>query len=102
MENSASTKITFPNDSNSSSVSWGAVIAGAFVAAALSLALLALGTGVGFSTVSPWANGFHTPGITIRVESHTSFICTIATTVYRITHRHLPVAFRRRSSSSGN
>jgi hypothetical protein len=56
MENSASTKITFPNDSNSSSVSWGAVIAGAFVAAALSLALLALGTGVGFSAVSPWAN----------------------------------------------
>jgi hypothetical protein len=47
---------TFPNDSNHSGVSWGAVIAGAFVAAALSLALLALGTGVGFSSVSPWAN----------------------------------------------
>jgi hypothetical protein len=43
-------------DSNSSGVSWGAVIAGAFVAAALSLALLALGTGVGMSSVSPWAN----------------------------------------------
>jgi hypothetical protein len=37
-------------------VSWGAVIAGAFVAAALSLALLALGTGIGLSAVSPWAN----------------------------------------------
>jgi MFS family permease len=37
-------------------VSWGAVIAGAFVAAALSLALLALGTGVGLSAASPWAN----------------------------------------------
>jgi hypothetical protein len=56
MENSASTEITFPNDSNSSGVSWGAVIAGAFVAAALSLALLALGTGVGLSAASPWAN----------------------------------------------
>src|SRR3984893_9786916 len=45
-----------PDDSNSSGVSWGAVIAGAFVAAALSLSLLALGAGIGFSAVSPWAN----------------------------------------------
>lgn len=37
-------------------VSWGAVVAGAFVTAALSLALLALGTGIGFSAVSPWRN----------------------------------------------
>jgi hypothetical protein len=44
------------DDSNSSGVSWGAVIAGAFVAAALSLALLALGTGIGLSAVSPWTN----------------------------------------------
>jgi hypothetical protein len=44
------------DDSNTSGVSWGAVVAGAFVAAALSLALLALGTGVGLSAVSPWAN----------------------------------------------
>ena len=41
-----SSEIAFPNDSNDSGVSRGAVIAGAFVAAALSLALLALGTGV--------------------------------------------------------
>jgi hypothetical protein len=32
------------------------VIAGAFVAAALSLILLALGTGIGLSSVSPWSN----------------------------------------------
>jgi hypothetical protein len=44
------------NDSNISGVSWGAVMAGAFVAAALSLSLLALGTGIGLSAVSPWAN----------------------------------------------
>src|SRR3981081_3176855 len=44
------------NEAHSSGVSWAAVIAGAFVAAALSLALLALGTGIGFSAVSPWAN----------------------------------------------
>src|SRR5471032_823380 len=44
------------NEAHSSGVSWAAVSAGAFVAAALSLALLALGTGIGFSAVSPWAN----------------------------------------------
>src|ERR1019366_8545105 len=44
------------NEAHSSGVSWGAVVAGAFVAAALSLALLALGTGIGLSAVSPWTN----------------------------------------------
>lgn len=39
-----------------SGVSWAAVIAGAFVAAALSLILLALGTGIGLSSVSPWSH----------------------------------------------
>lgn len=40
----------------SSGVAWGAVIGGAFVAAALSLILLALGAGLGLSSVSPWSN----------------------------------------------
>ena len=44
------------NEAYSSGVSWPAVFAGAFAAAALSLILLALGTGLGFSAVSPWAN----------------------------------------------
>ena len=44
------------NESHSSSVSWAAVIAGAFVAAALSLILLAFGTGIGLSSLSPWGN----------------------------------------------
>jgi len=52
------------NDSNASGVSWAAVFAGALVAAALSLILLALGTGIGFSAVSPWASaGAATPAI---------------------------------------
>jgi hypothetical protein len=52
------------NDSNASGVSWAAVIAGAFVATALSLILLALGTGIGFSAVSPWASaGASAPAI---------------------------------------
>jgi hypothetical protein len=43
-------------DVNSSGVSWGAVIGGAFAAAAISLIMLALGAGFGLSTVSPWSN----------------------------------------------
>jgi hypothetical protein len=46
-----------PNrESHSSGVSWGAVIGGAFVTAALYLILLALGAGFGLSAVSPWSN----------------------------------------------
>jgi hypothetical protein len=44
------------NEAHSSGVTWAAVIAGGFAIAALSLALLSLGTGIGFSAVSPWAN----------------------------------------------
>ena len=41
------------NEAHSSGVSWGAVIGGAFVAAALYLILLALGAGFGLSVISP-------------------------------------------------
>jgi hypothetical protein len=44
------------NEAPSSGVSWPAVLAGAFAGAALSLILLALGTGIGLSSVSPWSN----------------------------------------------
>ena len=44
------------NEAYASGVSWAAVAGGAFVAAALSLILLSLGTGLGFSAVSPWSN----------------------------------------------
>jgi hypothetical protein len=43
-------------EAHSSGVSWGAVIGGAFVAAAVYLILLALGAGFGLSAVSPWSN----------------------------------------------
>ena len=39
-----------------STVSWGAVIAGGIAAAALSLFLLALGVGLGLSSISPWSD----------------------------------------------
>jgi hypothetical protein len=37
-------------------VSWGAIIAGAAAAVASSVVLLALGAGLGFASISPWAN----------------------------------------------
>src|ERR1700744_4331291 len=44
------------SEANASGVSWGAILAGGCGAAALSLVLLLLGTGLGLSSVSPWAN----------------------------------------------
>ncbi|HLJ64199.1 MAG TPA: hypothetical protein VKT70_08845, partial [Stellaceae bacterium] len=37
-----------------SAVSWAAIIAGAFVAASVTLVLLALGAGLGLASISPW------------------------------------------------
>ena len=44
------------DETGASAVAWPAVIAGAMVAAALSLALLMLGAGIGLVSVSPWSN----------------------------------------------
>ncbi|MFY1663662.1 hypothetical protein [Pseudomonas sp. Pseu.R1] len=41
---------------SASGVSWGAILAGAAGAAALSMILVLLGSGLGFSAMSPWAN----------------------------------------------
>ena len=55
-----------PRESAISAVSWAAVIAGAVIAAALSLALFAGGTGLGFLSVSPWSGeGVSAPAIGI-------------------------------------
>ena len=43
-------------ESNRSAVSWAAVIAGAVIAAALTLTLVTGGSGLGFLAVSPWQN----------------------------------------------
>lgn len=45
-----------PVESSSSAVSWSAIIAGAVSAAALSVVLMFLGSGLGLTIVSPWAN----------------------------------------------
>jgi hypothetical protein len=49
--------------------SWPAIIAGAFVAIGASLILLALGSGLGFASISPWAD---------RGVSATTFVVTTA------------------------
>ena len=43
-------------ESPKSAVSWGAILAGAVVAAASSLVLVGLGSGLGFASISPWPN----------------------------------------------
>jgi hypothetical protein len=44
-----------------SAVSWGAIIGGAFVAVAVSLMLVALGSGIGLASVSPWSGSNTSP-----------------------------------------
>ncbi len=69
MENASSSSQPYPGgvptrESAVSAVSWAAVIAGAVIAAALTLALFAGGTGLGFLSVSPWSGeGASAPAI---------------------------------------
>lgn len=43
-------------EASASAISWAAVIGGAFAAAAVSLILIAVGSGFGLASVSPWPN----------------------------------------------
>ena len=61
--------------SPSSAASWPAIIAGAFVAAAVSLILLALGSGLGFASISPWPG----KGVTATTFAATTAIWLILT-----------------------
>ncbi|MGN6571434.1 MAG: hypothetical protein ACTHLO_08470 [Pseudolabrys sp.] len=49
-------------------ISWRAIVAGGFAAAALTLTLIAFGAAVGFSSVSPWSNSGVSAG-TFKVAS---------------------------------
>ena len=62
---------------SSSGISWAAVIAGAFVTAAVSLTMLALGAGFELSTISPWSNA----SISARAIGTTAIIWLIVTQV---------------------
>jgi hypothetical protein len=44
------------NEANSAGVSWAAIVGGTFVFASISTILLTLGTGLGFTAISPWSN----------------------------------------------
>jgi hypothetical protein len=52
MEQTIETRLD--NARTGSAASWAAIFAGAFVASAVSLVLLALGSGLGFAAISPW------------------------------------------------
>jgi hypothetical protein len=49
-------------------ISWRAIVAGGFAAAALTLALIAFGSAVGFSSISPWSDSGVSAG-TFKVAS---------------------------------
>jgi hypothetical protein len=53
---SAEAGLAFNTSRPKSATSWGAIIAGALVAVAVSLILIALGAGLGFASVSPWSD----------------------------------------------
>jgi hypothetical protein len=69
MASVARSRIDYPevstrSDEHASGVSWAAVTAGAFATAALSLILIALGSGMGLSSISPWSNtGLSSSGV---------------------------------------
>jgi hypothetical protein len=60
-------------ESSVSAVSWSAIIAGAVVAASVSLTLLALATGLGLAAVSPWPDS----GASLKEFSVTTAIALI-------------------------
>ncbi len=65
------------NETSVSAVSWSAIFAGAIATAALSLALIALGTGIGLSVTSPWV----APGVAVTRAGRTAIIWVVLTQV---------------------
>jgi hypothetical protein len=63
------------NEARTSAVAWGAIIGGAFTAAAATLILLALGSGFGLASVSPWPNA----GTTLKTFTIATGIWLIVT-----------------------
>jgi len=60
-------------ESSASAVSWGPIIAGATTAAAISLCLVILGSGLGLTMVSPWA-GDSASGTAIAISAVIWFV----------------------------
>ena len=66
--------VTDVTQSEHSTLSWGAVIAGGIAAAALSLFLLALGVGLGLSSISPWS-GQGVSATTFQIGAGVYLVC---------------------------
>jgi hypothetical protein len=66
--------VTDVTQSEHSTLSWGAVIAGGIAAAALSLFLLALGMGLGLSSISPWS-GEGVSATTFKIGAGVYLVC---------------------------
>jgi hypothetical protein len=73
IESSFDTESSTP-EAAASAVSWGAILAGGVAAAALTLILLAFGSGVGFSSISPWSTA--SPWAAFHVAAGLYFIVT--------------------------
>ena len=54
--NVSAVDVSTPIESSVTAVSWGPVIAGAFTAAAITLILMLLGSGLGLTMISPWSS----------------------------------------------
>ncbi|MDE1166221.1 MAG: hypothetical protein PW845_12700 [Pseudomonas sp.] len=79
MTNAEVTHGVLPDSSSHSGVSWAAIFAGAAGAAALSMILVLLGFGLGFSAVSPWAgHGMSAKGLGISTIVWLAFTQIVA------------------------
>jgi putative Mn2+ efflux pump MntP len=74
MEHTLESRAETESARGGSAASWPAIIAGAFVAASVSLVLLALGSGLGFASISPWPGR----GVTATTFAVTTAIWLIA------------------------
>ena len=86
VENTIAANDSGPMESSFSAISWPAIIGGAFVAAAVSLILLFLGSGLGLTWASPWSR--HGEGI---ASSTTAF--TVKTVIWMIVMQWAASAF---------
>jgi hypothetical protein len=76
------TIIEAQEEAQASGVSWGAIAAGGIATSALSLLLLALGAGLGFSSVSPWSNsGVSARTFNIGVGLYLIVMAMVASTI---------------------
>jgi len=76
------TDVIVPGGTIDSTISWGAVAAGGFANAALTLLLMAFGAGMGFSAVSPWASsGISAATFNISAGIYLIVIAMLASTI---------------------